>query len=103
MVGAILVAFLAEKLLLDLDAAALDQHQLIALAALAGGADVDLARRVDRVLLAGRGQLHSDIVRRNVLVALLASGEHQTAERGQKHWTQKTKAHRVVLPCPISW
>ena len=48
MIGAVLVALLAEELLLDFDAAALDQHQLIALAALAGGADVDLAGGVDR-------------------------------------------------------
>jgi hypothetical protein len=103
MIGAVLVAFLAEELLLDLDAAALDQDQLVALAGLTGGADIDLAGGVDRVLVAGRRQLHSDIVRGDVLVALVAGGKRQTAECDQPHSTQKMKAHRVVLPCPISW
>jgi len=80
MIRAILVPVFAKELLLDFDTAALDQHQLITLTGLARSADVDLAGRVDGVLVAGRSELHSDIIWGNVLVALIARAEDQTAE-----------------------
>ena len=83
MIRAILVPVFAKELLLDFDAAALDQHQLITLTGLACSADVDLAGRVDGVLVASRSELHSDIIWGNVLVALIAGGQRQAAERGQ--------------------
>jgi hypothetical protein len=63
-------------MLFDFDAAALDQHQLITLAGSTGRADVDLPRGVDGVLIPGRSEHHADIVRWNVLVALITGSKY---------------------------
>ena len=97
MVGAVLVAVLAEKLFLDFDAAPLDQHELIALTRRTGRADIDLPRGIDGVLVPRRSELHPDIIGRNVLVALIACGKGYTTERGRYREVADTKSHLSPL------
>src|SRR6516165_7160608 len=95
MVRPILVAFFVQELFLDFDTAALDQHQLIALTRLTGCTDIDLARGVDGILVARWGELHADIVRGYVLIALITSGSRQAKESGQHHGSGIIETHRI--------
>src|SRR5215472_7739785 len=97
MVGAVLVAVLAQKLLLDFDAAPLDQHELIALTGHTGRADIDLPRGIDGVLVPGWSELHPDIVGRNVLVAPLTCSKGYTTEHSRYREAADTKSHLSSL------
>ena len=64
---------IAERFLY-LDAAALQQHELVAATIVTLLSNVDLSRRIDLFFVAGRGEHHTNVIGWNVLELLAADG-----------------------------